>query len=108
MEIETEQVAYLMSVIAECIFLMKKDYDEPEVKRSGGTEKKKLTWKLIKRELFSKGSKDKNEDDDDEEEPCKGFDNLQEEASTDDEFSSDGEEGAKASSSRRGSQYLFS
>ena len=112
---ETEQVAYLMSVIAECVYLMKKDYDEPEVKKSSwfnSGEKKKLTWKLIKSELFSKEKNEEKEDDDDEEEgegdPSLGFDNLEDEASTDDEGSSDGEEGAKALPSRRGSQYLFS
>lgn len=96
-----------MSVIAECVYLMKKDYDEPEVRSAswdnGG--KKKLTWKLVKNELFSNDSK---EEDEDEDEPCQGFDNLEEEASTDNEGSSDGEEGAKALPSRRGSQYLFS
>ena len=87
---------------------MKKDYDEPEVNRASWANsglKKKLTWKLIKNELFSKESKEE----DDEGEPCQGFDNLEDEASTDDEGSSGGEEGAKAlPSSRRGSQYLFS
>ena len=114
MEIETEQVAYLMSIIAECVYLMKKDYEEPEDKRTSwasSIRKKKLTWKLIKKELFgSKKSKEENEDgdDDDDDEPCQGFDNLEEEASTDGEGSSDDEEGAKAlSASRRGSQYLF-
>ena len=107
MEVETEQVAYLMSVIAEFVYLMKKDYDEPEVKTPNwlkGGEKKRLTWKLIKNELFST----ENKDEEDEEKPCQGFDNLEDEASTDDEESSDEEEGAKAlSPSRRGSQYLF-
>lgn len=113
-EIETEQVVYLMSIIAECVYLMKKDYDEPEDKRTSWASsigKKKLTWKLIKHELFgSKKSKEENEDDDDndDDEPCQGFDNLEEEASTDGEGSSDDEEGAKAlPASRRGSQYLF-
>ena len=86
---------------------MQKDYSEPEAGNSswsGSAFKKKLTWKLIKNELFSKKNKeDENDDDDDEE--CQGFDNLEEEASTDGE-SSDEEEGAKAS--RRGSRYLFS
>ncbi|XP_029188018.2 uncharacterized protein LOC114955353 [Acropora millepora] len=108
-EIETEQVAYLMSVIAECIYLMQKDYNEPEPANSswsGRALKKKLTWKLIKNELFSKKNKDdENDHDDDDDEECQGFDNLEEEASTDGE-SSDEEEGAKAS--RRRSRYLFS
>ena len=109
MEVETEQVAFLMSVIAEFVYLMKKDHDEPEVNRSSwntGVQMKKLTWKFIKKELFSKVNKEESED---EEEPCQGFDNLEDEASTDDEGSSDDEEGAKAaSSSRRSSQYRFS
>ena len=95
-----------MSVIAECIYLMQKDYIEPEAGNSswsGSALKKKLTWKLIKNELFSKKNKDDENDDDDDEE-CQGFDNLEEEASTDGE-NSDEEEGAKAS--RRGSRYLF-
>lgn len=109
-EVETEQVAYLMSVIAEFVYLKQKDSNEPEVDRTSwnkGAQTKKLTWKMIKKELFSKGeSKDDSED---EEEPTKGFDNLEDEASTEDEESSDGEEGAKAAPpSRRGSQYLFS
>ena len=102
-------MAYLMSVIAECIYLMQKDYNEPEPANSswsGRALKKKLTWKLIKNELFSKKDKDdENDHDDDDDEVCQGFDNLEEEASTDGE-SSDEEEGAKAS--RRGSRYLFS
>lgn len=96
-----------MSVIAECIYLMQKDYNEPEPVNStwsGSALKKKLTWKLIKNELFSKKNKD-GENDDDENEECQGFDNLEEEASTDGE-SSDEEEGAKASRGR--SRYLFS
>ncbi|CAH3045428.1 unnamed protein product [Pocillopora meandrina] len=109
-EVETEQVAFLMSVIAEFVYLMKKDLDEPEVNTSiwsKGIPMKKLTWKLIKKELFSKDKK--QEECDDEEEPCQGFDNLEEEASTDDEGSSDDEEGAKAAtSSHRSSQYRFS
>lgn len=99
-----------MSVIAEFVYLMKKDLDEPEVNTSiwsKGIPVKKLTWKLIKKELFSKEKK--QEESDDEEEPCQGFDNLEEEASTDDEGSSDDEEGAKAAtSSRKSSQYRFS
>ena len=111
-EVETEQVAYLMSIIAECVYLMKKDYDESDVKTTSWASsfgKKKLTWKLIKKELFSKKSKQENEDgDDDDDEPCEGFDNLEEEASSDGEGSSDDEDGAKAlPGSRRGSQYLF-
>ena len=102
-------MAYLMSVIAECIYLMQKDYNETEPANSswsGRALKKKLTWKLIKNELFSKKNKDDEKDhDDDDDEECQGFDNLEEEASTDGE-SSDDEEGAKAS--RRGSRYLFS
>lgn len=112
-EVETEQVAYLMSVIAECIYLMQKDYNEPEAASSswtGSSLKKKLTWKLIKSELFSKKNKEEEneDDDDDDDEACQGFDNLEEEASTD-EGSEDEEEvkEAMAPSSRRGSQYLF-
>lgn len=81
--------------------------------RAAGPEallRKKLTWKLIKSELFSKKNKEEEneDDDDDDDEACQGFDNLEEEASTD-EGSEDEEEmkEAMAPSSRRGSQYLF-
>lgn len=108
-EVETEQVAYLMSVIAEFVYLKQKESIEPEVDRTSWNkgQAKKLTWKMIKKELFSK--EESKEESEDEDEPCQGFDNLEDEASTDDEGSSDGEEGAKAAPpSRRGSQYRFS
>lgn len=97
-----------MSVIAECVYLKQKEYNGPERPNwDKGVEKKKLTWKMIKKELFSKESKEESEDED-EDEPCQGFDVLEDEASTDGEESSDDEEGAKAaSSSRRGSHYRF-
>lgn len=105
-EVETEQVAYLMSVIAEWVYLKQKESIGPErTNWNKGAETKKLTWKMIKKELFSKESKEESEDED---EPCQGFDVLKDEASTDGEESSDDEEGAKAaSSSRRSSQYRF-
>lgn len=105
-EVETEQVAYLMSVIAECVYLKQKESIGPErTNWNKGAETKKLTWKMIKKELFSKESKEESEDED---EPCQGFDVLEDEASTDGEESSDDEEGAKAaSSSRHSSQYRF-
>ena len=99
-------MAYLMSVIAECVYLKQKESNGPERPNwDEGVEKKKLTWKMIKKELFSKESKEESEDED---EPCQGFDVLEDEASTDGEESSDDEEGAKAApSSRRGSHYRF-
>ena len=99
-------MAYLMSVIAECVYLKHKENNGPERPNwDKGTEKKKLTWKMIKRELFSKESKEESGDED---EPCQGFDVLEDEAFSDGEESSDDEEGAKAaSSSRRSSQYRF-
>lgn len=99
-----------MSVIAEFVYLKQKESNEPEADRANwnkGAQTKKLTWKMIKKELFSK--EESKEESEDEDEPCQGFDNLEDEASTDDEASSDGEEGAKAAPpSRRGSQYRFS
>lgn len=105
-EVETEQVVYLMSVIAECVYLKHKESNGTERPNwDKGADKKKLTWKMIKKELFSKESKEESEDDD---EPCQGFDALEDEASSDGEESSGDEKGAKAAaSSRRSSEYRF-
>ena len=105
-EVETEQVVYLMSVIAECVYLKHKESNGPERPNwDKVADKKKLTWKMIKKELFSKESKEESEDED---EPCQGFDALEDEASSDSEESSDDEKGAKAAaSSRRSSEYRF-
>ena len=94
-----------MSVIAECVYLKHKENNGPEKPNwDKGAEKKQLTWKMIKKELFSKESKEESEDED---EPCQRFDALEDEASSGGEESSDEEaEGAKATS-RRSSQYCF-
>ena len=62
---------------------------------------------MIKKELFGKGKGEDEDEDDHNEEIIEKFDNLHEEASSDEEFS-DGEEGAAgARSSRKGSGYLL-
>ena len=108
-----------MAVVAEFVYLMKKHSEDPEPPpRSYSKKRKRLTWRFIKRELFGKGkAADDDEDDDgedddevdlsDSEQVIEKFDDLKEEASTDEEIS-DGEGGqAAARPPRRGSGYLF-
>ena len=106
-EVETKQGSFLMSVIAEFVYLMKTETQDAHQTTSSSKplEKRKLTWKLIKNELFSKEKKEGSEE---EEKLFKGFDNLEEEESTDEESPRDVEEGVTAPLSRGGSEYVLS
>lgn len=104
-EVESDQSAYLMEVIVEFIFIMKKESEEPTFKLPKwlkNKSEKRLTWKLVKNELFSQK---KEEDEEEEEEPqeeeefINRFDNLHDEASSDED--SDGELVATASGPTR-------
>ena len=79
-EVETNQVAYLLQVTCELVERMKTRIQKAEFKKPAwalnSTTKKKLTWKMFKKEVFGIGE---------EPEPQPIFDNLAEEASSSDD-----------------------
>jgi hypothetical protein len=107
-EVETDQAQHLMAVIVEFVFLIKRDSEEPTFKlpkwlRNNKSENR-LTWKLIKNELFSPKKEPEEEEEPQEEEFLQRFDNLHDEVSSDDE----GVASAIASSSRGKANYQLS
>lgn len=126
-EVESNQAAYLMAVIAEFVFIIKRESEEPTFKVPKWLrrrEENRITWKLIKKELFSSKKKpeegkeaeqENGEDDEDEEEEDSDdetdeeaeyvhrLDNLYDEASSDES----GDEGlvAKAPRPRNKTRY---
>ncbi|KAK3696736.1 hypothetical protein QZH41_013091, partial [Actinostola sp. cb2023] len=114
-EVETAQAAFLMAAIAEFVFIIKQQSEEPTFKIPKWLRKKsenRLTWKLIKNELFSskkaeedggeEEEEEEEDDDDDDEEVVQRLDSLYDEASSDE---SDGEQVAGASASRNKTRY---
>lgn len=124
-EVESNQAAYLMAVIAEFVFIIKRESEEPTFKTPKWIKNKmanRITWKMIKKELFSskkekaEGEEEGEEEDDEEEEEEEDESDDDEEAekvhrldSIYDEASSDesGDEGgvARASGSRTKTRY---
>ena len=79
-EVETNQVAYLLQVTCELVERMKTRIQRAEFKKPAwalnSTTKKKLSWKMFKKEVFGIGE---------DPEPQPVFDNLAEETSSSDE-----------------------
>lgn len=88
-EVESKQAAYLMAVIAEFVFIIKRDSEEPTFKTPKWIQNKmanKITWKVIKKELFSSKKKEKPEGEEDQQEGEDEEENEEsEEESSDDE-----------------------
>lgn len=117
-EVESAQAAYLMAVIAEFVFIIKRESEEPTFKTPKwvrNREANRITWKVIKKELFSRkkkaeeGKEGEQEGDEEEEEEEDSDDETDEEAefvhrldSLYDEASSDesGDEGLAAKAPR--------
>lgn len=105
-EVESDQSAFLMEVIVEFVYIMKKESEEPTFKLPKWLNNKsenRLTWKLIKNELFSKKKEEEEEEEEEEpqeeEEFLHRFDNLHDEVSSDED--SDNELAATASGPSR-------
>ncbi|XP_032223032.2 uncharacterized protein LOC116604582 [Nematostella vectensis] len=102
-EVETDQAPFLMAVIAEFVFLVKRETEDPKPRPlCNWKPKPKLTWNLIKNELFSSEKKTDSEEEEEKEEALKGFDNLHDEVSDDESSEEEGAAAPRTSNRKRG------